>query len=235
MSTADEIRAGLTAFTAYARSLRGDEKGEAQVFLDRFFRALGHAGLQEAGATLEFRIAKRPGSAHLELLRGEAAAKMPKTGKKFADLLWPERVLIEMKRRGEPLERHYDQLFDYWTQIVPRRPPYALLCNFDELWVYDFNTQLFDPVDRLPVRDLAERFSSLGFLFPNRREPIFDNNRVKVTQDAADLLAGVFRELVSERRRVAREHRFLVTSQRRDSKCEVLAFQLSSNPVSGDP
>ncbi len=205
MPSTDELRAGLLAFAAYARSLKGDEKGEAQLFLDRFFRALGHEGLQQAGATLEFRIAKRPGSAQLELLRDEAAARLPKTGKKFADLLWPDRVLIEMKKRGEPLERHYDQLFDYWTQIVPKRPPYAILCNFDELWVYDFNTQLFDPVDRLPVRDLAARSSSLSFLWPNRREPIFDNNRVKVTQDAADLLAGVFRELVSERRRVPRE------------------------------
>lgn len=48
--------------------LRGDEKSEAQLFLDHFFRALGHGGVQEAGATLEFRIAKRPGSAQLELI-----------------------------------------------------------------------------------------------------------------------------------------------------------------------
>lgn len=200
----DEIKAHLGEFATYACSLRGDEKGEAQLFLDRLFRALGHVGLQEAGATLEFRIAKRPGSPQLELFRDGAAAALgdrPRAGggKKFADLLWPERVLIEMKRRGEHLERHYDQLFDYWTQIVPHRPPYAVLCNFDELWVYDFNVQLFDPVDRLPVRDLAERFSSLGFLFPNRREPVFNNNRVRVTRRAAAQMAGVFRTLVEER------------------------------------
>ena len=205
--SSDTVKPALAEFSAYARSLKGDEKGEAQLFLDRFFRALGHVGLQDAGATLEFRIAKKPGSAQLELLTGDAAAKdKPKPargGKKFADLLWPDRVLIEMKKRGEHLEKHYDQLFDYWTQIVPKRPPYAILCNFDELWIYDFNTQLFDPVDKIPVRDVAERWSSLTFLLPRPRPPVFDNNRVEVTRKAAAQMAHVFRELV-ETRKIAR-------------------------------
>jgi len=47
------------------------------------------------------------------------------------------------------LEKHYDQLFEYWTHIVPRKPAYAILCNFDEFWIYDFNSQLFDPVERI--------------------------------------------------------------------------------------
>jgi hypothetical protein len=36
-----------------------------------------------------------------------------------------------MKSRGEHLEKHYDQTFNYWTHIVPKRPPYVILCNFD--------------------------------------------------------------------------------------------------------
>lgn len=39
-----------------------------------------------------------------------------------------------MKKRGEKIEKHYDQLFDYWSHIVPQRPPFAILCNFDEFW-----------------------------------------------------------------------------------------------------
>jgi type II restriction/modification system DNA methylase subunit YeeA len=197
-----ELRSSLTDFAAFARSLKGDEKGEAQLFLDHFFRALGHRGVNEAGATLEFRIAKKPGSAQLELIQGEGAAKA-KGGKKFADLLWPERVLIEMKSRGQHLEKHYDQTFDYWTHIVPHRPPYVILCNFDEFWIYDFNTQLFDPVERLTLRDLPENPNALAFLFPHPARPIFGNNRVAVTRKAADILAGVFRDLVF--RGVARE------------------------------
>ncbi len=59
----------LRDFAAYARSLRGDEKGEAQVFCDRLFRAFGHEGYKEAGATLEYRVRKKG------------------RGTKFADLL----------------------------------------------------------------------------------------------------------------------------------------------------
>lgn len=159
--TTSELRSSLADFTKFARSLKGDEKSEAQLFLDHFFRALGHKGVQEAGATLEFRIAKRPGSAQLELLKGEDPKPKAKSTK-FADLLWPGRVLIEMKKRGSHLEKHYDQLFEYWQLIVPNRPAYAILCNFDEFWIYDFNTQLFDPVDRIPLAKLADSLSAFN-------------------------------------------------------------------------
>jgi hypothetical protein len=46
----------IGAFVDYAQRLDGDEKGEAQVFLDRFFQAFGHDGYKEAGATLEDRV-----------------------------------------------------------------------------------------------------------------------------------------------------------------------------------
>jgi hypothetical protein len=200
--TTSERRASLDQFAVFARSLKGDEKSEAQIFLDHFFRALGHGGVQEAGATLEFRVAKKPGSAQLQLLTNEDA-QSTRGGKKFADLLWPDRVLIEMKSRGTNLEKHYDQAFDYWTHIVPKRPPYVILCNFDEFWIYDFNTQLFDPVERLSLRDLPANPNALAFLFPHRVEPIFGNNRVAVTRKAADILAHVFRDLVF--RSVARD------------------------------
>jgi hypothetical protein len=179
-----ELRSSLEKFAAFARSLHGDEKSEAQGFLERFFRALGHEGVMEADATFEFRIAKKPGTAQLELIQGEGARA--KGGKKFADLLWPERVLIEMKSRGAKLERHYDQAFDYWTHIVPHRPPYVILCNFDEFWIYDFNQQLFDPVDRVSLRELSDRASAFNFLLPQAQKPFFGNNRVEVTRKAAE-------------------------------------------------
>ncbi len=136
----DSLKTDLSEFVAFARTLRGDEKSEAQIFLDHFFRALGHAGAIETGAIFEFRVAKKPGSAQLGLVVGGNGDSGPKAkgSKKFADLLWPDRVLIEMKSRGVNLEKHYDLAFDYWTHIVPKRPPYVVLCNFDEFWVYDF-------------------------------------------------------------------------------------------------
>jgi hypothetical protein len=105
-------------------------------------------------------------------------------------------VLIEMKSRGESLEKHYDQTFDYWTHIVPKRPPFVILCNFDEFWIYDFNTQLFDPVDRIKLAELAENISSFNFLLPLWKKPIFGNNWVDVTRRAADQMAESFKEIV---------------------------------------
>ncbi|HKM52580.1 MAG TPA: type IIL restriction-modification enzyme MmeI, partial [Isosphaeraceae bacterium] len=146
-------------------NIKGDEKGEAQVFLDRFFQAFGHSGLKEAGATLEQRIKKGDGK-----------------GTWFADLVWKPVVLIEMKKRGEDLIRHYRQAFDYWTRLVPGRPRYVALCNFDEFWVYDFDTQMDAPVDRVKVAELATRWGALGFLFPKPLVPIFGNDQVAVTR-----------------------------------------------------
>ena len=193
---ADDLKKALGDFVRFAQTLQGDEKSESQSFLDHFFRALGHKGVIEAGATFEFRIAKKPGSPQLELIKGNGAPTQAKGGKKFADLLWPDRVLIEMKSRGENLEKHYDQTFDYWTHIVPKRPPLVILCNFDEFWIYDFNTQLFDPVDRIKLSELPQSISTFNFLLPIWKKPIFGNNWVDVTRRAADQMAESFKEIV---------------------------------------
>jgi len=165
--------------------IRGDEKGEAQIFLDQLFRAFGHAGVKEAGATFEDRIKKED--------RGTA----------FADLVWKPVVLIEMKKRGTDLSKHYRQAFDYWTRLVPGRPRYVVLCNFDHFWVYDFETQMDSPVDMVALADLPERYGPLAFLFPEDVKPVFGNDQEQVTRDAADLLVGLFRSLIA--RSVERE------------------------------
>ncbi len=90
----------------------------------------------EAGATFEYRVAKKPGSSQLYLFSGDDLASAPKL------------------KGGVKLEKHYDQLI-YLCPIVPKRPPFAILCNFDELWIYDFNEHLFDP-GRLPKRFIFE-------------------------------------------------------------------------------
>jgi hypothetical protein len=177
-----DLDALLQSFVTYVTThLTGDENGEAADYLDHLFRALGHDGIKEAGASREYRVAKKGGG----------------KGKNHIDLLWPERVLFEMKSRGQKLERHYDQLFDYWTHIVPHRPPYAILCNFDEFWIYDFNHQLFDPVEKIALTDLPHRSEALAFLLPKPRKPLFNNNRVEVTREAAAELAALFRSIVA--------------------------------------
>lgn len=179
--TTVELRAALTAFAQWRHQhLTGDEKGEAQTFLDRLFRAFGHGGIQEAGATLEARIKS-------EDRRGTA----------FADLMWKPRVLIEMKREGADLRRHYRQAFDYWVRAVPDRPRYVVLCNFDEFWVYDFDKQLDEPVDRVALDDLAQRWESFAFLLPEERPAVFQNDLVAVTREAAGDVAQVLNSLLA--------------------------------------
>jgi hypothetical protein len=174
-------RKRLEDFVRFRReSLTGDEKGEAQVFLDRLFRALGHAGVFEAGATPEQRVRRRD--------RGGTA---------FADLVWKPRVLIEMKKEGQDLSRHYRQAFEYWIDLVPDRPKFVVLCNFDEFWIYDLDQQLEEPVDRVALDDLPQRWEALAFLFPVEERPVFQNDLVAVTRESAALVSGVFNRLVT--------------------------------------
>lgn len=173
-----EIVENLVAFVDYARKLAGDEKGEAQVFCDRLFKAFGHDGYKEAGATLEFRLKKNSGK-----------------GTQFADLVWKPRLLLEMKKGGEKLHLHYRQAFDYWINAVPNRPRYVVLCNFGEFWIYDFDKQLDEPVDVVALTDLPKRYTALNFLFPVERNPIFNNDREAVSREAADQMAELFRSL----------------------------------------
>ncbi len=169
----------IEAFIAYAKSLKGDEKGEAQVFLDRLFQAFGHEGYKEAGATLEFRVKSKGAST------------------RFADLFWESRLLIEMKKRGENLEKHYQQAFEYWLNATPKRPKYVVLCNFTDFWIYDFDLQLREPVDKVKLTELTDRYTAFNFLFPGDRKPQFANNQVDVTRAAADKVARVYNALVA--------------------------------------
>jgi hypothetical protein len=111
-------REKLSDFVARCRKhITGDEKGQAQIFLDRLFQAFDQGGSLDVGGSPEFRIRK---------------ADEDGGGTAFADYVWKPVVLIEMKKRGENLQKHYRQAFDYWTRLVPNRPRYVVLCNFDE-------------------------------------------------------------------------------------------------------
>jgi MmeI, N-terminal domain len=103
---------GFQDFADFAAQLKGDEKSEAQTFLFHLLEAFGHdANTLPEGSTFEYRV------------------RFPGQKTKFADFVWPGRVLIEMKSRGEKLSWHYQQTFDYWLNLVPHRPPYVVLAT----------------------------------------------------------------------------------------------------------
>lgn len=181
-----EIVNKLEEFVSYRKKLKGDEKGEAQVFCDRLFQAFGHQGYKEAGAELEHRIKGKDNK-----------------GTSFADLVWKPRLLLEMKKASEKLVFHYQQAFDYWINAVPNRPRYVVLCNFDEFWIYDFDKQLNEPVDKVAISELPKRYAALNFLFEEDKKPIFGNDLEEVTRNTADQIADLFQRLVT--RKVPRE------------------------------
>ncbi|MGB3640900.1 MAG: DNA methyltransferase [Rivularia sp. (in: cyanobacteria)] len=176
VATSDSLRKFVTFCQQH---IKGEERKEAQTFLDRFFRAFGHEGALEAGASYEEAIKK--------------GSKKGKTG--FADLVWKPRVLIEMKKRGENLSKHYSQAFDYWTRLVPNRPKYVILCNFDKFWIYDFDTQLDTPVDTVELQKLPDRAGAFGFMELENRKPVFNNNQVEITERAARRMGELLLEL----------------------------------------
>ncbi len=182
----------LQQFVEYAQKLKGDEKGEAQVFCDRLFQAFGHDGYKEAGATLEDR----------QYRRGQHA--------KFIDLVWKPRLILEMKSRKEDLRDHYQQAFEYWLHSVPHRPKYVVLCNFDEFWIYEFDEQMEEPMDRVRLLDLPKRYDALNFLLPVEKKPRFGNNRVAVTRSAADKLAVVFNSIMRRTKDRVKSQRFIL-------------------------
>ncbi|WP_439655438.1 DNA methyltransferase [Tsukamurella strandjordii] len=179
MESSESLKKSLAEFVEYRKHhLKGDEKGEATIFLDRLFRAYGHGGIREAGAVPEARI-----------------HQMDWGNVCFADLMWKPRCIFEMKKTGTDLSKHYSQAFKYWMQAVPDRPRWVVLCNFDEFWIYDFDVQLDEPMDKLSIDDLVQRREVLAFLLPEPKTPIFGNDLVKVTREAAAQVSGVFRAM----------------------------------------
>ncbi len=220
------LEKALRDFASFAAQLKGDEKSEAQTFLFHLLAAFGHdANTLPAGSTFECRVRSSPlpqqprsgvPAEHRQLPSSQSAALGRDTATqrgirtKYADFVWPGRVLIEMKSRGVKLSKHYQQTFDYWLNLVPHRPPYVVLCNFDEFWIYDFNTQLNEPVDRVPLADLPARHAALNFLFPRAFQPLFGHNWVEVTREAARDVAHAFNSLVARREDRVRARRFIL-------------------------
>ena len=93
-TASDTPKVKLAEFVAWAtKNITGDEKGQAQIYLDRLFQAFGHAGVLDVGGQPEFRIRK-------DSEDGGGIA--------FADLVWKPIVLIETLDDNEGDRRQTD-------------------------------------------------------------------------------------------------------------------------------
>jgi hypothetical protein len=77
-------------------------------------------------------------------------------GTSFADYVWKPVVLIETKKCGVDLSKHYRQAFDYWTRLVPGRPR---SCGRSQSWV----SRLEFKRSPVAVVDQFHPFSDQGF------------------------------------------------------------------------
>ena len=161
----------LQLFVSSCQGLK-DEKSDSQTFLNRFFQAFGYSDAIAAGAIFEKRVKK--------------ASQKGNMG--FADLVWVPGnlpgVIIEMKKKGTDLRLHYAQPLQYWTHHFPRSK-YAMLCNFDEFWIYDFDIQVDTPVDIVRMDQFVDRaLSAFAFMESSVRKPVFRNNQQEITEKA---------------------------------------------------
>ncbi len=179
----EATRESIYQFVQYCKQhIQGKERADAQSFLNEFFKAFGHAGAKQAGATFELPIPKASSRGHIG----------------YADLWWPRdrlaTLLIEMKSRGENLHRHYGQAWDYCKQLNPQ-PKYVILCNFDEFWIYDFEIQVDTPLDKIRLEDLYERLETFRFMEFTAEAPVFKNNQVEITQVVAKRMGEFYQSL----------------------------------------
>ena len=192
----------IEEFVSFVKNdLYGDERGQAQTFCDRLFRAYGQKGIYEAQGKLEARI------------------KIADTNTtNYIDCLWSppgkDGVLIEMKKKEiKDLESHLKQARDYWDNLKPsvdigpgcRKPRYVILCNFERFVIYDE----FNKVDEVTIDELPERYTCMSFLEGNT--PIFSNNTESVSKEAANLIGELYQYLTFEKKEdVTRTQHFIL-------------------------
>ena len=178
-------------FVAFAQSLKGDEKQEAQTFLNHFFQVFGYEDVFTAGGLFEARI--KPSDAST----------------KYADCLFAPQghsgVLIEMKGRKEKfLDKHFDQVKNYWLDMKPQevigpgaqKPRYAILCNFDEFIIYDE----LSLVDRIKLKDFEQRKAAFNFMYSDGKDPVFNCNVKDISKKAANKIGEIFKYQVMEKK-----------------------------------
>ncbi len=189
-------------FISFAKSLKGDEKGEAQTFLNHFFQIFGYEDVVTAGGSFESRI------------------KFADETTKFADCLFAPighaGVLIEMKKRAEKnLEKHFAQVRDYWIEMDPatvigqgaQKPRYIILCNFDEFIIYDY----LSFADKISIDELKSRKSAFNFMYPDEREPNFHINVEKISKDVAKTIGEIYKcEVYDKKEDSLKVQRFLL-------------------------
>lgn len=121
-----------------------NERAEAQIFLYELLRDV-YGVDQKRVATFEKRV--HPTS--------------DENG--YIDMLWPGRILIEMKSRGKSLDRAHEQARKYAISIPSDEdlPEYIMVCDFARIRLYNLTT---DEVVEFETKDLSKNVKRLSIL-----------------------------------------------------------------------
>lgn len=130
------------------KDAEGYERGQSQNFWTQIFNAYGVSGQTQLKA-FEHRLKKQK-------------------GQNYIDAFIPKQVIIEQKSRGIDLNKAYTQVSDYYDGLnANEKPRYIILCNFDEIWLYDVINPLDVKQYRCALTDLPKNAEWLSFLSPD--------------------------------------------------------------------
>lgn len=151
--------------------VEGYERGQSQTFWTQIFNAYGLSGQTQFKA-FEHRL-------------------KDENNQKYVDAFIPKLVMIEQKSRGVNLNKAYKQVSEYYDKLkAHEKPRYIVLCNFDELWLYDLANPLDVKHYICYLETLPNYAEWLGFLSPDSTDnEIIEENPInrKATENVAKL------------------------------------------------
>lgn len=139
-----EIRDNAIRFQDRWKNSSGNERAEAQTFLYELLRDVYGVDPRRVG-TFEKKV--HPTS----------------DTNGYIDMLWPGRILIEMKSRGKSLDRAHEQARRYAFSIDndEELPIIIMVCDFDNIRLYNLLT---DQITEFKTIDLPENVHALSIL-----------------------------------------------------------------------
>ena len=159
------------------KDAEGYERGQSQNFWTQIFNAYGVSG-------------------QVQLKAFEHRLKKDKT-QKYVDAFIPKLVIVEQKSKGIDLNKAYSQASEYYDRLKTDKPRYIVLCNFDELWIYDLANPLDVKEYKCLLTDLPKNAEWLDFLAPNAAmAEIVEEN--PINRQATEMVARLHKAFISD-------------------------------------
>lgn len=165
----NEIKSRAAAFsTTWKDTTR--EEADAKPFLVDFLNIFGIS--QKRVATFEHRVKK------LDKASG------------YIDLLWPGTLLVEMKSRGQDLEKAYKQAVEYCHGLKEYElPKLIMICDFQHFHLYHDNGQLV----KFELTELIENLHLFDELAGYQKRTYYEEDPVNI--EAAELMGKLHDQL----------------------------------------